>query len=283
MIKKILIGLAAVLVVAAAGLLLLYDRPDNRSIVSPGVEAGEVTIRNVTAGEVEYEVVPADTQGPVKKMIIKPGAIHRLPAEKAMDISFQKAGRTISHRLFPGQPYSFRLDENDLLEIYEGSHGWQEVEDLAPFVPTPMEVVERMLEMADVDKDDVLYDLGCGDGRIVITAAKKYGCRGVGIDIDPRRIRESKLGARRAGVRNLVEFREADATKVDVSRATVLALYLLPESNALLRPKFEKELRPGTPVVTHNYHIPGWEAKEITSDIVKDADSREHSIFLYRR
>ena len=146
-----------------------------------------------------------------------------------------------------------------------------------------MEVVDRMLELAGLEADDVLYDLGCGDGRIVITAARTYGSRGVGIDIDPARIRESKAGARRNGVRTLVEFREADAMKVDISRATIVTLYLLPESNALLRPKFEKELEPGTLVISHNYHIPGWEDREVRSEIVKDAEGKEHTLFVYRR
>jgi ribosomal protein L11 methylase PrmA len=140
-----------------------------------------------------------------------------------------------------------------------------------------------MLQMAKVDGSDVLYDLGCGDGRIVITAAKKYGARGVGVDIDPDRIRESLRGAEEAGVANLTEFRLEDATKTDLSEATVLALYLLPESNALLRPKFEKQLKLGTYVVTHNYRIPGWEEKEIDAVSMEDLRGKNHTIFLYQR
>ena len=281
--KKLVIALAAVVLILGAVGLWLFQRPKPAETASPGVEAGEVSIRNVIAENVEYQVQEADTNGPVKTMIIKPGGVHRLPASIPLDISFQRAGHTVVHRLFPGKPYSFRYDQEDLLEIYEGSHGWQEVEDLAPFVSTPMEVVDRMLELADLDAEGVLYDLGCGDGRIVITAARKYGCRGVGVDIDPVRIRESREGARRNGVQKLVEFREADAMKVDIGRATVVTLYLLPESNALLRPKFEKELEPGTLVISHNYHVQGWEDREVRLEIVKDAEGKEHNVFVYRR
>lgn len=109
------------------------------------------------------------------------------------------------------------MDENFELELYDGSHGRSDAPDLAPYVPTPDEVVEKMLAMAQIDKDDILYDLGCGDGRIVITAAKKYGIRGVGIDIDPLRISESNANALYAGVENLVDFRLQDVLKVDFS------------------------------------------------------------------
>ncbi|MBN1272289.1 MAG: class I SAM-dependent methyltransferase [Candidatus Aminicenantes bacterium] len=146
-----------------------------------------------------------------------------------------------------------------------------------------MNVVEKMLEMADVNRSDVVYDLGCGDGRIVITAAKKYGARGVGIDIDPKWIKESRAAARRAGVSSLVEFRVEDATRTDISKATVVTLYLLPESNALLLPKFEKQLRPGAHVVSHNYHIPGWEEKEVDFASIEDQTGKKHSIFLYKK
>jgi hypothetical protein len=281
--KKLIIGLAVLIVLLVVGTIVLTQRPAESQAGSPGVAVGEISIRNVTADVVRYEITPADSPTPAQKRLIKPGAIHRLPTDTALDISFERAGRAIVHRLFPGKPYSFRLNEDDQLEIYEGSHGWQGVEDLAPFVATPMEVVDKMLDMAEVKASDVLFDLGCGDGRIVITAARRFGCRGVGIDIDPQRIRESRQGAKQAGVQKLVEFREADAMKVDITRATVVSLYLLPESNALLRPKFESELKPGTNVVSHNYRIPGWEAKEVRVDTVADMEGKEHSIFLYRR
>lgn len=124
-----------------------------------------------------------------------------------------------------------------------------------PYVPTPEEVVDKMLEMAQVDKSDLLYDLGCGDGRIVVTAARKFGARGVGIDIDPQRIKEARANARDAGVADRVQFRQADLFKSDFSRATVVTLYLLPVINQRLRPQLWRQLKPGTRVVSHAFDM----------------------------
>ncbi|MFP5378438.1 MAG: SAM-dependent methyltransferase, partial [Vicinamibacteria bacterium] len=118
--------------------------------------------------------------------------------------------------------------------------------NLAPYVPTPQEVVDRMLALAGVTKDDVVYDLGCGDGRIPITAAVKFGARGVGVDIDPVRIAEANANAKRAGVSHLVTFRLQDALTTDVSEATVVTLYLLSQSNLRLRPILTRQLKPGS-------------------------------------
>jgi len=137
-------------------------------------------------------------------------------------------------------------------------------QSLAPYVPTPEDVVERMLMLAEVNESDVVYDLGCGDGRIPIAAARKYGARGVGVDIDPRRIAESRANARAAGVEHLVEFRLEDAVAVDVSPATVVTLYLLGSSNAKLRPLLTKQLRPGARIVSHAFSMgPTWPADRI--------------------
>ena len=153
---------------------------------------------------------------------------------------------------------------------------------LAPFLPTPMCVVEKMLELAEVDGNDIVYDLGCGDGRIVIAAAEKYGAHGVGLDIFSQWVKKSQSNARKAGVDSLVEFRLEDATKADIAEATVVTLYLLPESNDLLRPMLEKQLKPGACVVTHNYHMPGWGDKEVCVESIKDEFGKEHTIFVYR-
>ncbi|HEY8553992.1 MAG TPA: class I SAM-dependent methyltransferase [Burkholderiales bacterium] len=131
-----------------------------------------------------------------------------------------------------------------------------------PFVPTPQPVVEAMLELAEIDKNDVVYDLGSGDGRIVITAAKKYGARGVGVDIDPERIAEGRENARAAGVEDKVKFIEGDLFQVDLRPATAVTLYLLPDVNLKLRPKLLKELRPGTPVVSHSFSMGDWEPEK---------------------
>ena len=126
------------------------------------------------------------------------------------------------------------------------------------FVPTPNEVVDRMLEMAKVSAKDVVYDLGCGDGRIVITAAQKYGARSVGIDIDPTRIKEANVNARAAKVTDKVRFIEADLFEADIAEATVVTLYLLTRLNEKLKPKLLKELKPGTRVVSHAFDMGDW-------------------------
>jgi SAM-dependent methyltransferase len=133
-----------------------------------------------------------------------------------------------------------------------------------PYVPTPPQVVEAMLNLADVHKGDILYDLGCGDGRIVIMAAEKFGARGTGIDINPQRIQEAQENARKAGVSDRVKFREEDLFTADIHDATVVTLYLLPSVNLKLRPKLWKELKPGTRIVSHSFDMGDWKPdKEI--------------------
>lgn len=124
-----------------------------------------------------------------------------------------------------------------------------------PYVPTPQPVVDKMLELARVGKNDMLFDLGCGDGRIVVTAAKARGARGTGIDLDPARIAEATENAKRAGVADRAKFRVGDLFKTDFSSATVVTLYLLPTINAKLRPQLWKQLRIGTRVVSHAFDM----------------------------
>jgi ribosomal protein L11 methylase PrmA len=130
------------------------------------------------------------------------------------------------------------------------------------FVPTPQDVVEDMLRLADVKKGDVLYDLGSGDGRIAITAAKKYGIRATGIDIDPERIREANENAKKAGVSNLVQFRQEDLFRADFKDASIITLYLLPDLNVRLRPKLWDELKPGTRIVSHQFEMGNWKPEK---------------------
>ncbi|MBI4524266.1 MAG: class I SAM-dependent methyltransferase [Deltaproteobacteria bacterium] len=127
-----------------------------------------------------------------------------------------------------------------------------------PFIPTPMDVVDRMLEIAEVKVGDLVYDLGSGDGRVIIRAAKKCGARGVGIEADPQLVDLSRAKAAEEGVSHLVEFRAGDALKVDVSPATVVTLYMFPWFNEQVRPVLQKSLRPGARVVSHDFDIPGW-------------------------
>ena len=131
------------------------------------------------------------------------------------------------------------------------------------FVPTPADVVAGMLRLANVKRADVVYDLGCGDGRIVIQAAKRYGARGVGIDIDPERIEEASRNARTAKVADRVRFLNQDLFESDLGEATVVTLYLLPRLNLKLRPKLLAELKPGTRIVSHGFDMGDWKPDHV--------------------
>lgn len=131
------------------------------------------------------------------------------------------------------------------------------------YIPTPEDVVEAILTLADVKEDDMIYDLGSGDGRILIAAAQKWGTRGVGIDIDPERIHEAQIKAQELGVSDRLEFRHADLYNTDFSNATVVILYLLPHLNLRLRPQLWQQLKPGTRIVSHDFDMGDWQPDQI--------------------
>jgi SAM-dependent methyltransferase len=154
-----------------------------------------------------------------------------------------------------------------------------------PYVPTTEEAVRAMLKLADVKKADIVYDLGCGDGRIVIAAAKTYGARGVGIDIDPDRIQEARENAKKAGVENLVRFEENDLFQANFREATVVTLFLLPSINLKLRPKLLQNLKPGTRVVSNTFDMGTWRPEKEQSLPGADDDeigSLSHKFFLWK-
>jgi phospholipid N-methyltransferase len=139
-----------------------------------------------------------------------------------------------------------------------------EVTPEVPYVPTPQAVVDRMLQIANVNSNDVVYDLGSGDGRIPITAVQEYNAqRAVGVDIDPERVREANQNAQQANVTDNVEFRQQDLFETDLSEATVVTLYLLPEVNLRLRPKLLSELAPGTRIVSHAFDMGDWSPEQV--------------------
>jgi precorrin-6B methylase 2 len=152
-----------------------------------------------------------------------------------------------------------------------------------PYVPTTEEAVRAMLRLADVKKTDIVYDLGCGDGRIVIAAANAAGAHGVGIDINPVRIKEAKENARKAGVENLVRFEEKDLFEADIHEASVVTLFLLSSVNLKLRPKLLKELKPGTRIVSNTFDMGDWKPlKEVKLDDNEDPDTYlSHKFFLW--
>jgi SAM-dependent methyltransferase len=148
------------------------------------------------------------------------------------------------------------------------------------FVPTPQEVVEKMLETAKVTKDDIVYDLGCGDGRIVCTAARKYGCKAYGFDIDPDRIKDSEASKakEKADVQKLITFQKKDIFTLDLGKATVVTLYLLPELNVKLIPQLKK-MKNGSRIVSHAFDMRG--VKEDKKLLVKTKDDREVDVYLW--
>lgn len=144
------------------------------------------------------------------------------------------------------------------------------------YVPTPHETVDAMLKLGEVGPGDVIYDLGSGDGRIPIEAAKRFGTRGVGIDISPIRVAEAKANARAAGVTRLVRFRQEDLFTADFREASVVMLYLLPDLNLRLRPKLLAELKPGTRIVSHAWDMGDWKPEK-TVEVAEG-----YTIFLWR-
>ncbi len=277
--RKIFLCIAAgVLMAASAFLLFSVRREGSSDALSPST-----TLRNVTRAAVEYAVRNPATGAAGSPRRLKAGELDRIRTVVPVVVVFHNGAGIDTQRVLPGMPYSFRYDSRNLIRLYPGSHGNPDAADLAPFVPTPHAVVRRMLEMAGVGAGDVVYDLGCGDGRIVIAAARDFGARGVGIDIEADLVRECREEARRARVESSVRFVRMDATRAHLTEADVVAVYLLPESLEVLRPLFERDLRNGARVVAHNYRVPGWESREVQSDAVLDADGIRHTIFLYRK
>jgi ribosomal protein L11 methylase PrmA len=146
------------------------------------------------------------------------------------------------------------------------------------YVPTPQEVVDKMLEVAKVTKDDVVYDLGCGDGRIVVTAAKKYGCKAIGFDVDDDRIKESNENVKKNAVGKLVEIQQKDIFTLDLSKANVITLYLLPDLNVKLVPQLQK-MKPGSRIVSHAFDMKGYKPDKVIT--VKGKDDFDHTIYLW--
>lgn len=149
---------------------------------------------------------------------------------------------------------------------------------LAPYVSSPQRVVDKMLELAGLKPGELLYDLGCGDGRVLITAVQKYRAKAVGVELSPDVAKMARENIRKAGIENRVKVIEGNLLDVDVSPADVVVIYLLTQSNDLLRPKLERSLRPGARVISHDYKVPGWNP----SDVEKaQAYGRAHTIYVY--
>ncbi len=287
--KRAVQALLAVAVLVLAVLAFFVGRPApeaaNRVDLTTGPGAAsalrdEATIRNVTKKPVVYTIRPGAR--PPRSRTLKVDGLDRLATDAPVEITFDSGRRTTSHLIHPGKPYAFRYDENGVIRVYPGSHGREDAADLAPFVPTPPAVVARMIEIAAIGPGDFVYDLGCGDGRMVIAAAKTRGARGVGIELDPALLDECRAAAEREGVSKLVRFVRMDATKADLTEATVLLLYLLPESLEALTPVFDRDLRPGARIVSHDYRIPGWDERIVRTETLPGEGGRDHRIVFYR-
>ncbi len=288
--RVVQVGIAAAFLVFAV-LALFVGRPgreaENRVELGPrpGATAAfkeEATLRNVTKKPMEYTIMPGPGSRVPRARTLAVGAVDRLATDLPVEISFDNGRRMTTYLIHRGKPYSFRYDETNVIRVYPGSHGREDAADLAPYVPTPPEVVARMLEIGEVGPDDVVYDLGCGDGRMVIAAAKTRDARGVGIELDEALLEECRASADKEGVGRRVRFLRLDATKARLTEATVLLLYLLPESLETLEPVFERDLGPGVRIVSHDYKIPGWDGRIVRTEVVPGESARDHRIILYR-
>ena len=167
-----------------------------------------------------------------------------------------------------------------VLAIHAAPHPGS-AQSLAPYIATPDDVVDRMLKLAQVTREDVVYDLGCGDGRIPIAAARKYGARGVGLDLDPKLIALAQANARSAGVDSRVDFRVEDVLTADVSPATVVTLFLLSSSNERLRPMLTRQLKPGARIVSHAFSMGrDWPADKVDQFVSDRGD--EVTLYLWK-
>ncbi len=287
--KRVVQGLLAACFLTLAVLALFVARPakeaGNRIDLAPSGPGSmafheESTLRNVTKEPITYTLGPGGPSAKVRTLAV--GAVDRIVTDVPVEISYDSGRRTVSYLVHPGRPYSFRYDEANVIRVYPGSHGREDAADLAPYVPTPPEVVARVIELAEIGPDDVVYDLGCGDGRLIIAAAKTRGCRGVGVELNEALLKECRANAAREGVDDLVRFVREDATKARLADATVVFLYLLPESLETLAPLFERDLRPGARIVSHDYKISGWDARLVKSEVLPGGADRDHRVLLYR-
>lgn len=243
----------------------------------------ETAIRNLTEETVQYTLRRVHQEGEAVTKSLPPGETDLWPCTASFDIFFETERGHTSACLECGTPYVFLNDWENGVLLSIGKRGPSGLADLAPYFPTPMIVVEKMLELAEIDRGDILYDLGSGDGRVVIAAAKRYGIRAIGIELDPGLVDESLDSARAAGVGGLVEFHLQDLKEADFSDATVVTLYFSLEDNNVLHPILEDQLKPGTIVVSHNSPIFAWKEEKVVYVTYQDGICDNHAIYVYRR
>jgi SAM-dependent methyltransferase len=275
------VGLLLISVLWAAG-CGTGSREEDSAAASRNRSPDSVSLRNQSDRLVHVTVTWEGNRDYPLDLTLRSGEIEQLPFENHVVITFRSLGEVLRRPLIAGRIYSFRMSENGRLMLETDWPGGEHPENLAPFLATPMEVVDGMLDLAGVTAEDLICDLGSGDGRIPIRAALRFGAHGLGIEYNPGLVEESRAAARSAGVADRVEFTLGDVLKADFSQATVVTIYLLSSSNRKLRPQLERQLKRGTRVVTHDFPIPGWERRLVRKQTL-ERDGRTHTLFLYRR
>jgi SAM-dependent methyltransferase len=243
----------------------------------------KINITNDTDRQLKFHARILHSEDEPDVYYLSPGEIQTLLGRKVLEFQILPKELSRIYFLAPGEDYSVRLIDGKDLKVFQKVNGYKEAVMLAPFVPSPNVVIERMLSLAGVTGDSIVYDLGCGDGRVVIAAAKIYGARGVGIDIDPDLIDKAREKALEAGVEDLVDFRVGDIFETSLTEATMVYVFLFPDSNRLLRPYLEKQLRKGTTVAALGFNFPAWEDRLKGWHDILDDDGYHRIVYIYER
>ena len=258
------------------------SKPSRKNKISDQ-ELSRTILINRTAAAVLYGSKVSRSREDMSIRRLDPSEIDRFPGDSVVEVVFTSGAREITYRLNPGIEYSFGLNASGELDVFSGKNENSFQDGTVPYVTTPVDVVVDVLDAADVCAEDTVYDLGSGDGRVVIAAAEKYGARGVGIEIVPRLIEESTANAIEAGVAGRVEFRLQDFFTADFSDGTVVITYLMADINDRLRPQLERQLKPGSRIVAHNYPVLGWAYRLVEFRKIKDSEGEKHYLYIYRR
>lgn len=256
--------------------------PDTAEDIKLSGLVGSITLFNTLNRPFSFVYKPLNEDVKPEKRILGAGVRAGFSGNHHVEITFLPESGHLSYWLFPGERYSVRDIGEDDVRIFKMVHGDASAVNLAPHVPTPDFVIEQMLEVTGVHSESVVYDLGCGDGCVLIRAAEKCGARGVGVDIDPDLIKQARKAAAAAGVSSRVRFLNQDIFDTDLSDATLVYLYLFPDSLNLLRPYLEDNLKKGTMVACFSFALSGWEDRlvdrhEITGDFFVPK-----TIYIYR-
>jgi len=243
---------------------------------------GSPTLQNTMDRPFSFLYKPLSEDVEPKKGTLGPGVKARFSGSRHMEITLFPESAPQIYWLFPGEFYIVKDLAEDGVRIYKMVHGDSSAVNLAPHVPTPDTVIDRVLDLIDVHSKSVIYDLGCGDGCVLIRAAEKFGAKGVGVDIDANLIKKARKNASTAGVSSKLKFLHQDIFKTDLSKATLVYLYLLPDSLKLLRPYLEKNLKRETTVVCFHFSFPGWEKRLVAKHEIKEDFNIPKLIYIYR-